>query len=206
MKKLANPQGAIYDFIVAYYEKNSIPPTVREICAAVGLKSTSTVHSHLAKLEQNGLIYRNPSKQRAIVIAEQKGSQGVAVPLVGNVAAGQPILAIENIEEEFLLPPQMLHGARKGEVFVLRVEGSSMVDIGMLSGDMIVVHNGLQVDDGDIVVARIQGERATVKRMYIEKEKKRVRLQPENADMRPIYASAGDVEVVGKVIGLLRNY
>ena len=100
MKKLRNPQKAIYDFIVSYYEKNSFPPTVREICTAVGLASTSTVHAHLTKLEQQGLIQRNPAKQRSLVITDsQAASGGMMVPLVGNVAAGSPILAIENIEE-----------------------------------------------------------------------------------------------------------
>jgi repressor LexA len=205
MKKLNNPQKAIYDFIVSYYEKNSFPPTVREICTAVGLASTSTVHAHLAKLEQKGLIQRNPAKQRSLVITEpQTGAAGVNVPLVGNVAAGTPILAIENIEDEFPLPPQLLHGAGKDEVFILKIEGSSMIDAGMLNGDYILVHNGLQVSNGDIVVARIQGERATVKRFY--EEKGRVRLQPENSTMQPIYVAYSDVEVVGKVIGLMRSY
>lgn len=204
MKKLDNPHAAIYEFIVSYYEENSIPPTVREICTAVGLSSTSTVHAHLNKLEQNGLIYRNPTKQRAIVIAEPKHSQGIFVPLVGNVAAGIPILAVENIEEEFALPPQILHGGKKGDVFMLNIEGNSMIDIGMLNGDFIIVHKGLSIHNGDIVVARIQGERATVKRFY--EDNGRVRLQPENASMQPIYASYSDVEVVGKVIGLLRQY
>lgn len=206
MKKLKNSQEAIYQYIVSYYEENSIPPTVREICAAVGLNSTSTVHAHLAKLEQSGRIRRNPNKQRAIVIVEQQASSGMPVPLVGNVAAGTPILAVENVEEEYPLPSRLLHGGKKGEVFMLTIEGSSMIDIGMFHGDKIIVHNGLHVTNGDIVVARIQGERATVKRFYEEKQKGRVRLQPENATMQPIYASYSDVEVVGKVIGLIREY
>ncbi len=207
MKKLRNPQKAIYDFIVSYYEKNSFPPTVREICTAVGLASTSTVHAHLTKLEQQGLIQRNPAKQRSLVITDsQVASGGMPVPLVGNVAAGSPILAIENIEEEFVLPPQLLHGASKDEVFILKIEGSSMIDAGMFHGDYIVVHNGLQTHNGDIVVARIQGERATVKRFYEDKENNRVRLQPENSTMQPIYVAYSDVEVVGKVIGLMRSY
>lgn len=207
MKKLSNPQKAIYDFIVSYYEKNSFPPTVREICSAVGLASTSTVHAHLTKLEQNGLIQRNPAKQRSLVITEPQASAvGMPVPLVGNVAAGTPILAVENIEDEFILPPQLLHGARKDEVFLLKVEGSSMIDAGMFHGDYIVVHNGLQVNNGDIVVARIQGERATVKRFFEDKDNGRVRLQPENTTMQPIYVAYNDVEVVGKVIGLMRSY
>lgn len=205
MKKLSNPQMAVYDFIVTYTQDHSFPPTVREICAAVGLASTSTVHTHLRKLEERGLIKRNPAKQRSLVITSPPSSaSGVRVPLVGNVAAGTPILAVENIEEEFFLPPKMLHGAQKDEVFLLKVEGSSMVEVGMFHGDYIIVHKGLQVSNGDIVVARIQGERATVKRFFEERD--RVRLQPENNTMQPIYASFNDVEVVGKVIGLMRSY
>ncbi len=207
MKKLQDPKKSIYDFIVQFYEKHHFPPTVREIGAAVGLASTSTVHTHLAKLEKEGLIQRNPSKQRSIVLTPSEkftAAYGVTVPMVGNVAAGIPILAVENIEDEFTMPFQLLHGAQKGEVFLLKVEGASMIDTGMLHGDYLVVHNGLQVNNGDIVVARIQGERATVKRFY--KEKDRVRLQPENATMQPIYAALSDVEVVGKVVGLMRNF
>jgi repressor LexA len=124
MKKLNNPQKAIYDFIVSYYEKNSFPPTVREICTAVGLASTSTVHAHLAKLEQKGLIQRNPAKQRSLVITEpQTGAAGVNVPLVGNVAAGTPILGVENIEDEFPFPPNFSYGAVRGGV-LLKIEAA----------------------------------------------------------------------------------
>jgi len=203
MKKLANSQQAIYEFIVSYYEEHAYPPTVREICRAVGLSSTSTVHTHLNKLEQRGLIRRDPAKQRSIVITEQSGV-GQLVPLVGNVAAGTPILAVENIEDEFPMPPMLLHGGRKGELFVLRVEGNSMIDAGIYNGDYIVVHNGLAYDNGDVVVVRIQGERATVKRIYREQDQ--VRLQPENAAMQPIYVAYGDIEVIGKVVGLMRSY
>lgn len=205
MKKLENPQMAIYEYIVSYIEKNSFPPTVREIGAAVGLKSTSTVHAHLTKLEQRGLIQRNANMQRSLVVtAPPSGPEGVLVPLVGNVAAGMPILAQENIEDTFVLPPQLLRGARKDEVFMLKVEGNSMIEAGMLHGDYIIVHNGLQVENGEIAVARIQGERATVKRFYLEKNQ--VRLQPDNSSMKPIYVAPSDIEIVGKVIGLLRGY
>jgi len=207
MKKLSNPQEQIYDYIVTHCQEHTYPPTVREICSAVGLSSTSTVHMHLNKLEQSGLIRRDAAKQRSIVIVHPDQKAPVymnTTPLVGNVAAGTPILAVENIEDEFPLPPMLLHGGKKGEVFMLRVEGNSMMDIGMLNGDYIVVHCGLDYSNGDIVVARIQGERATVKRIY--KEKDRIRLQPENAAMNPIYVAYNDVEVVGKVVGLLRSY
>ncbi|MDL2258356.1 transcriptional repressor LexA [Eubacteriales bacterium OttesenSCG-928-K08] len=206
MKKLNNPPQEIYDFIVSFIEDNSIPPTVREICAAVGLASTSTVHAHLKTLEKRGMIQRDPAKQRSIVLTAAQNSGSLTVPVVGNVAAGLPILALENIEEEFAIPSQWLHGAKKGEVFILTVEGSSMIDIGMFNGDYIIVHNGLQVNNGDIVVARIYGERATVKRFYEERDQQRVRLQPENETMQPIYVAYNDIEIVGKVIGLVRSY
>lgn len=210
MKKLGNPQKDIYDYIVRHIAEEGYPPTIREICNAVGLSSTATVHTHLDNLESKGLISRNPAKQRSLsIISEYDSNRNAAaslrmVPVIGSVAAGTPILAVENIEETLPVPSRLLHGAADGEVFVLRVEGSSMMDIGMLNNDFIVVHSGLGYANGDIVVARIQGERATVKRIY--KEKNRVRLQPENSTMQPIYAAFTDVEVVGKVIGLYRGF
>lgn len=209
MKKLENPQKEIYYYIVRHIQEEGYPPTVREICNAVGLKSTATVHTHLEKLESKGLIQRNSAKQRSLCVIsdydENRNASAafIMVPIVGNVAAGAPILAIENVEETVPIPSRFLHGARQGEAFILRVEGSSMVDIGIQNGDYIVVHNGLSYANGDIVVARIQDERATVKRIY--KEKTRIRLQPENSSMQPIYAAYSDVEVVGKVIGLYRG-
>jgi len=213
MNELKKSQKKIYEFIVDFYEQNAYPPTVREICAAVGLSSTSTVHAHLAKLEQRGLIKRNPSKQRSITIlsaptgseqSTQNTKEEDKIPLVGNVAAGMPITALENIEDSFAIPARLRHGGNQNELFMLKVEGSSMIDAGILSGDLIVVHNQLQVTNGDIVVARIQGERATVKKFY--KEKDRVRLQPANAQMQPIYVAYSDIEIIGKVVGLMRSY
>lgn len=211
MKKLQNSQQQIYEFLLDFYNKNGFPPTVREICAAVGLNSTSTVHTHLSKLEQRGLIKRNPAKQRSITITpptdgelELHQSTRSTIPLVGNIAAGVPITALENIEDEMVVPPLLSHGGNRSELFILKVEGSSMMDAGILSGDYIVVHNGLQVENGDIIVARIQGERATVKKFYREQD--RVRLQPQNAQMQPIYVAYSDVEIVGKVVGLMRSY
>ena len=133
-----------------------------------------------------------------------EGSRGVLTPLIGDVAAGQPILAYDNIQETFTLPSSLLHGANETEVFMLKVEGESMIDIGILNGDLIVVHNAIGSENGDIVVARVGGDTATVKRIYYEKAG--VRLQPENSNMDPIYASYDDVEIVGKVIGLIRRY
>lgn len=202
MKGLGKTQQAVYDYIRTFIQDRSFPPTVREIGAAVGLKSTSSVHSHLKGLADKGYIRLNPSKQRSITLAQ--GSLAQAIPLVGTVAAGQPIFAEDNIQEYFSLPCSLLHGAEQDEVFLLRISGESMIDAGMFDGDMIVVHSGISATNGDIVVARIGGDTATVKRLFFEKN--RVRLQPENASMAPIYAQYAEVELVGKVIGLIRQY
>ena len=204
MGNLGKRQKEIYEFIKLYFDKHSIPPTVREIAEAVSLKSTSTVHLHLKELQKRGLISMEPMKQRSITIMRSEGSRGVLTPLIGDVAAGQPILAYDNIQETFTLPSSLLHGANGTEVFMLKVEGESMIDIGILNGDLIVVHNAIGSENGDIVVARVGGDTATVKRIYYEKAG--VRLQPENSNMDPIYASYDDVEIVGKVIGLIRRY
>ena len=204
MDNLGKRQKEIYEFIRLYFDKHSIPPTVREIAEAVSLKSTSTVHLHLKELQKRGLISMEPMKQRSIAIMRPEGSRGVLTPLIGDVAAGQPILAYDNIQETFTLPSSLLHGANETEVFMLKVEGESMIDIGILNGDLIVVHNAIGSENGDIVVARVGGDTATVKRIYYEKDG--VRLQPENSNMDPIYASYDDVEIVGKVIGLIRRY
>ena len=204
MGNLGKRQKERYEFIKLYFDKHSIPPTVREIAEAVSLKSTSTVHLHLKELQKRGLISMEPMKQRSITIMRSEGSRGVLTPLIGDVAAGQPILAYDNIQETFTLPSSLLHGANETEVFMLKVEGESMIDIGILNGDLIVVHNAIGSENGDIVVARVGGDTATVKRIYYEKAG--VRLQPENSNMDPIYASYDDVEIVGKVIGLIRRY
>ena len=194
MGNLGKRQKEIYEFIKLYFDKHSIPPTVREIAEAVSLK----------ELQKRGLISMEPMKQRSITIMRSEGSRGVLTPLIGDVAAGQPILAYDNIQETFTLPSSLLHGANETEVFMLKVEGESMIDIGILNGDLIVVHNAIGSENGDIVVARVGGDTATVKRIYYEKAG--VRLQPENSNMDPIYASYDDVEIVGKVIGLIRRY
>lgn len=209
MKKLGKSQQAVYDFIRQYIKENSIPPTVREICAAVGLKSTSTVHMHLKNLAQMGLIRQNPSMQRSITLCEPLEQRGATpacreLPLVGAVAAGTPILAVENIQEMIPLPSALLHGAKADEAFVLRIRGDSMIDAGIHNGDLIIVHSGLKAENGDIVVARVGEDTATVKRVFFEQD--RIRLQPENASMEPIYANYADVVIAGKVISLLRRY
>lgn len=207
MKKLNDPQQEIYRFILTYSQEHAYPPSVREICEAVGLSSTATVHVHLKNLERNGLIMRDPSKQRSIQIVEPDavalaGQSQLGIPLVGRVAAGLPILAVENIEERFPLPDMLLHGCPRDEAYMLRVTGESMKDIGICDGDIIVVdHNG-RCENGDVVVARVQGESATVKRLYREADC--VRLQPENEIFDPICVPYEDVEIAGKVIGLLR--
>ena len=207
MKKLADPQQVILDYMISFTEEHAYPPSVREICAAVGLKSTATVHTHLRNLEKRGLITRDPSKQRAVFIntdlLPEKETKPYAVPLVGRVAAGLPMLAAENIEDAFPLPDVLMHGKEPEEVYMLRVDGESMRDAGIRDGDILVVNHNCNCTNGDIVVARVQGESATVKRFFREKD--RVRLQPENELFEPIYVSFDDVEISGKVIGLLRT-
>ena len=207
MKKLADPQQVILDYMISFTEEHAYPPSVREICAAVGLKSTATVHTHLRNLEKRGLITRDPSKQRAVFIntdlLPEKETKPCAVPLVGRVAAGLPMLAAENIEDAFPLPDVLMHGKEPEEVYMLRVDGESMRDAGIRDGDILVVNHNCSCTNGDIVVARVQGESATVKRFFREKD--RVRLQPENELFEPIYVPFDEVEISGKVIGLLRS-
>ena len=207
MKKLADPQQVILDYMISFTEAHAYPPSVREICAAVGLKSTATVHTHLRNLEKRGMITRDPSKQRAVFInTDQLPDRAVkqyAVPLIGRVAAGIPMLATENIEDAFPLPDVLMHGKEPTEVYMLRVDGESMRDAGIRDGDILVVNHNCNCANGDIVVARVQGESATVKRFFREKD--RVRLQPENDLFDPIYVPLDEVEISGKVIGLLRT-
>ena len=207
MKKLADPQQVILDYMISFTEEHAYPPSVREICAAVGLKSTATVHTHLRNLEKRGLITRDPSKQRAVFIntdlLPDREVKQHSVPLIGRVAAGIPMLATENIEDAFPLPEMLMHGKEPEEVYMLRVDGESMRDAGIRDGDILVVNHNCSCTNGDIVDARVQGESATVKRFFREKE--RVRLQPENELFEPIYVSFDDVEISGKVIGLLRT-
>ncbi len=210
---LTKRQQEIFDFIKRYSAKHGYPPTVRDIGKAVGLASSSTVHAHLANLERLGLLRRDPAKPRAIemldrvredltgavggVIDSVRGAAGPGLPLVGQVAAGQPILAEENIEEYVQVPD--LAGGEAGE-YVLRVRGESMRDIGILEGDYVVVRPQDTAVDGEIVVALV-GEEATVKRFFREAD--HVRLQPENTEMEPIRSQ--DVRVLGRVVGLFRS-
>lgn len=198
MRSAQENQQKILDFIKMEIEQKGYPPSVREICAGVGLKSTSTVHAHLNHLEQQGLIRRDSTKPRALEVIDGTQARGRSVPLVGKVTAGLPILAIENIED-YLVLPQDRFG--RDELFGLRVQGESMIEAGILDGDVIVVRPQNNAENGEIVVAMIEDE-ATVKRIYYEK--KRVRLQPENRFMEPIYAE--NVQVVGKVVALFRQF
>ncbi len=202
---LTKRQQEIFDFIKRYSAKHGYPPTVRDIGKAVGLASSSTVHAHLANLEKLGLLRRDPTKPRAIELLDRavesvrSAGRPSGVPLVGSVAAGQPILAEENIEEYVVVPTAA--GGEDGD-YVLRVRGDSMIDAGILEGDYVVVRPQDVADDGDIVVALVGEEaEATVKRFFHEPD--HVRLQPENAAMEPIRAT--DVRVLGKVVGLFRS-
>ncbi len=178
------------------------PPSVREICDAVGLKSTSTVHGHLSRLEKKGLIRRDPTKPRAIEILDTfyEGQQQeiVHVPIIGNIAAGTPILAEENIEDTFPIPIEYIHN---DTVFMLRVKGKSMIEAGIYDRDLILVRQQNDAINGDIVVALIE-DYATVKTFYRERDF--IRLQPENSAMSPIIVK--DVLILGKVIGLFRKF
>ena len=193
-----NSQRRILEFIKKEIELKGYPPSVREICEAVNLKSTSTVHGHLEQLEKRGLIRRDSTKPRAMEVLDNPLSKGRSVPLVGRVTAGIPILAEENIEDYIVLPQDLV--GSDDELFALRVRGDSMIRAGILSGDFIIVRKQSHADNGDIVVAMIEDE-ATFKRIYFEKDG--VRLQPENPYYDPIYSRK--VSVVGRVTALFRK-
>ena len=192
-------QQKILDFIKSEIDEKGYPPSVREICAAVGLRSTSTVHAHLNHLEEQGLIRRDSTKPRALEVLDGSHSRGRSVPLVGRVTAGMPILAIENIEDYLTLPQSMLG---KDDMFCLRVQGESMIDIGILDGDIVVLRQQDTAENGEIVVAMTPDDEATLKRIFYEDG--RVRLQPENRTMAPIYAES--VTVLGKLTALIRQF
>jgi len=191
-------QQQVLDFIRESVRANGYPPTVREICTALHLSSPSTVHAHLANLERLGLIKRDPTKPRALDVVQDLRPRR-PLPLVGRVAAGQPILAEENIEELIDVPAFL---RRDDDDFVLRVRGDSMADAGIFNGDFIVVHAQDQVQNGEIVVALV-GDEATTKRFY--NEGRTVRLQPENELYEPIIVNADEVQLVGRVVGVLRQ-
>jgi len=198
MRASRENQKKILDFIKSEIEQKGYPPSVREICAAVGLKSTSTVHAHLNHLEEQGLIRRDSTKPRALEVLDGSHARGRSVPLVGRVTAGMPILAIENIEDHLVLPQSMLG---HDDIFCLRVTGDSMIDIGILDGDIVVIRQQSTADNGEIVVAMVDDE-ATLKRIYYEYG--HVRLQPENSTMAPIIVD--NAEVLGKLVALIRQF
>lgn len=194
-------QQQILAYIKDMLHAKGYPPSVREIGTAVGLRSSSTVHSHLTKLEEMGFLRRDPTKPRAIEVlgdASWRKENFVSVPLVGRVTAGQPILAVENIEETFPLPTALIGSDE--DVFMLTVQGDSMINAGILDGDYVLVRKQKTANNNDIVVALINKEDATVKRFF--KEKDRIRLQPENDAIPPIYSR--NVSILGKVIGVFR--
>lgn len=208
---LTKRQQEIFDFIRSYSEKNGYPPTVRDIGKAVGLASSSTVHAHLSNLEKLGVLRRDPTKPRALELLDRATrSAGSAVqgaidkvrpgglPVVGAVAAGSPVLAEENIEEYVQVPQAA--GGDEGE-YVLKVRGDSMVEAGILEGDYVVVQRRDEARDGEIVVALVGDDEATVKRYFRESD--HIRLQPENSSMEPILAD--DVQILGRVVGLFRS-
>jgi repressor LexA len=191
-------QEQVLEFIRESVRVNGYPPTVREICAGLDLSSPSTVHAHLANLERRGLIKRDPTKPRALDVSRELRPPR-PLPLVGRVAAGQPILAEENIEEHVDVPGFL---RRDDDDFVLRVKGDSMVEAGIFDGDFIVVHAQNQAENGEIVVALV-GDEATTKRFY--RDGNSIRLQPESELHEPIIVSADEVQLVGKVVGVLRQ-
>ena len=201
-KELSPRQRQIFDYIVQHIDTHGYPPTVREIGRAVNLSSSSTVHAHLRNLEEAGLIRRDAVLTRAITLvtgntANFKPKKVVNLPIVGQVAAGKPILAVEDIQDTYPVPQEILSGQ---EGFMLQVRGDSMIEDGIHDGDYVIVRRQQSADNGDTIVAMVDSE-ATVKRFYIENAQ--VRLQPANQSMQPMYYPA--VEIVGKVVGLVRK-
>ncbi|SEF46880.1 repressor LexA [Caloramator fervidus] len=200
MSSNKDKQQEILEFIKKEIISKGYPPSVREICKAVGLKSTSTVHNYLEKLEKNGLIKRNPNKPRAIEIINNAYKKDlISIPIVGKVAAGQPIFAVENIEDVLPIPIDFIK--LNNDAFILKVKGDSMIEKGIYDGDFLIVEKQPTAQNGDIVVALVD-DNATVKTFY--KENEHIRLQPENSNMKPIIVK--ECKILGKVRGLIRKY
>lgn len=203
IRKLTSREQSILDFIRKKIETSNFPPTVREICQAVGLKSTSTVHGYLTRLEEMGIIKRNPSSSRAIELIcdnnSWKSKKMLPMPVVGSVRAGEPIIADEHLETIFPLPAEMV--GKEGNCFILIVRGDSMINAGINEGDYLIVSEQNTANNGDIVVALVDNDEATVKRFY--KKSDHILLQPENDNYKPIISK--NVIIRGKVIGLYRN-
>jgi repressor LexA len=208
-EELTKRQQQIYDFIKEKIKTSHLPPTIREIGEAVGLSSTSTVHGHLKKLEEKGYIIRDSSKTRAIEIVGMEinepqqthlgDSNITVVPIVGSVTAGEPILAVENIEGNFPIPDEFVNEGN--DYFMLKIDGESMIKAGIYDHDYVLVEKNSYAKDGDIIVALVEDEYATVKTFY--KEKNRIKLQPENDTMDPIYSDR--VDILGHVKGVFRK-
>ncbi|PYG87541.1 repressor LexA [Ruminiclostridium sufflavum DSM 19573] len=214
-KKNSNKQQEILEYVHKYVNENGYPPSVREICTAVGFKSTSTVHAYLQKLTDSGILQKDPTKPRAIKIVDNSNikvketktdykegyyssREMVNVPIIGKVAAGQPILAVENITDTFPLPVEFL---QNGDAFMLKVQGDSMIEAGILDKDFVLVRQQSSANNGDIVVALINDE-ATCKTFF--KENDHIRLQPENSSLEPIIVK-DNLSILGKVIGVFRR-
>ncbi|EOU1651189.1 transcriptional repressor LexA [Clostridium perfringens] len=201
IKENSDKQTQIYNFLIEFTKSKGYPPSVREICQAVSLKSTSTVHGHLKRLEKKGLIYRDPTKPRALEIVELSNEEKelIDIPIVGKVTAGMPILATENIEDMFQIPINYVK--HNNDLFILKVTGDSMIEAGILDGDLAIIEQKNVATNGDIVVALIENE-ATIKRFF--KENGFIRLQPENKNYEPILVE--DCSILGKLVGIYRAY
>ena len=209
MADISPKQLQILEYLKKEVREKGYPPSVREICEATGLKSTSTVHGHLSRLEKKGYIRRDPTKPRAIEILDgtpdefenyQSEQEIIDVPVIGTITAGTPILAVENIEDTFPLPASYATGGKT--LFMLKVKGESMIEAGIFDKDLVLVRQQPSADNGDIVVALIDDDYATVKTFY--KENGHIRLQPENSSMSPIIVN--DCSILGKVVGLFRKF
>ena len=201
MREVSNKQNEIYEFLKTYADNKGYPPSVREICEAVGLKSTSSVHGHLKRLESKGLIKRDPTKPRALEIIDSSiKKEMVNIPIVGKVTAGMPILANENVEDIFPIPLDYIKHNK--ELFMLNISGDSMINAGIFDKDLILVKQQRSAENGDIVVALIDDDYATVKRFFAENG--HIRLQPENPAMSPIIVEK--CTILGKVTGLFRKF
>ncbi|HCS93310.1 MAG: transcriptional repressor LexA [Bavariicoccus seileri] len=204
VKGLTNRQINILSYIYDAIKTNGYPPTVREICQAVDLASTSTVHGHLDRLEQKGYLERDKSKPRAMELTsfalKALGIQPAAIPLIGTVTAGEPILAVEDATDYFPTPPEFMNDTT--ELFMLTIRGESMINAGIFDGDQVIIRKTSSAKNGDIVIAMTDEDEATCKRFY--REKGYVRLQPENDTMDPIILD--NVTILGKVVGLYRSH
>lgn len=201
VKAKSNKQIEIYEYIKKHILDKGYPPSVREICDAVGLRSTSTVHGHLDRLQQKGLIKKDATKPRAIELIKDTVTKKeiVDIPVIGKITAGQPILAVENIEETFSIPFNFVRS--NNDLFILKVSGTSMIDAGILDGDFVIIEKKETASNGEIVAALIENE-ATLKRFF--KEKDHIRLQPENKTMEPIIVD--NCKILGTLVGLYRRY